>query len=123
LQLTTVLPLVFKDLDMMVDDLQGEKTRRELRGIVGDLKTKLERCRPFYYVIIFSLKHTHSVRTDSRTALLTSKRNIESRNKSNRDELLSSNPPGGERVLDEKSSCVFWPTCYLYTLIVLDPQW
>jgi hypothetical protein len=35
----------------MVDDLQGERNRRELRGIVKDLKTKLERCRPLYYIL------------------------------------------------------------------------
>jgi len=32
-----------QDLEMLVDDLQGEKNRRELRRIVDDFKAKLER--------------------------------------------------------------------------------
>jgi len=32
-----------QDLEMLVDDLQGEKNRRELRRIVDDFKEKLER--------------------------------------------------------------------------------
>jgi len=32
-----------QDLEMRVDDLQGEKNRRELRRIVDDFKAKLER--------------------------------------------------------------------------------
>jgi hypothetical protein len=48
---------------MMVDDLHGEKNRRELRGVVEDLKTKLERCFPLHPVTIFNLttdvQYTH----------------------------------------------------------------
>lgn len=57
----------------------------------------------------------HSIRTDGRIALLTSKRNIESRSKSNRDELLSSNVAKEEGAFNEKSSYVFRSTSYLYT--------
>ena len=32
-----------QELEMMVDDLHGEKKRKELWGIVDEFKTKLER--------------------------------------------------------------------------------
>ena len=35
-------------LEIMIDDLQGEKNRRELRGIVDDFNKKLARCGLFY---------------------------------------------------------------------------
>jgi len=40
----------------MVDDLQGEKNRRELCGIVEALKKKLERCCRLRRVIITTLR-------------------------------------------------------------------
>ena len=40
---------------MMIDDLQGEKKRQELRRLVDVLKTKLERSCPLNYVIISTL--------------------------------------------------------------------
>lgn len=49
---------------------------------------------------------------ESRIALLTSKRSIESRSRSNRDELLSSTSSGKDQVVSEKSSYVFCPTFY-----------
>ena len=48
---------------MMVDDLQGEKNRQELCGIVEELKEKLERCCPLHHVIITTLR-TYTQCTD-----------------------------------------------------------
>ncbi|KAF8809472.1 Sec20-domain-containing protein [Phlegmacium glaucopus] len=59
-------------LEIMVDDLQGEKKRRELRRIVDDFNKKLA-----------------SLRQETRVALLTSKRNIDARSKSNKEDLLA----------------------------------
>ncbi|KIM45396.1 hypothetical protein M413DRAFT_442068 [Hebeloma cylindrosporum] len=69
---TIALTQQIETLDMMVDDLQGGKLRKELREIVTDFQKKLER-----------------LRKDTRAALLASKRAIDSRAKSNRDELLT----------------------------------
>ncbi|KAF8195110.1 Sec20-domain-containing protein [Pholiota molesta] len=69
---TLALSRQIETLGMMVDDQQGEKTRRELREIVNDLQGKLE-----------------SLRKDTRAALLASKRAIDANLKSNRDELLT----------------------------------
>lgn len=60
---------------------------------------------------LFNLTIDNSIRKDSRMALLTSKRNIESRSKSNRDELFALNAPGKEQ-FNEKSSYAFPPNAH-----------
>ncbi|KAF8971834.1 Sec20-domain-containing protein [Flammula alnicola] len=69
---TVALTRQIEALDTMVDDQPGEKNRRELRELVNDFQQKLD-----------------SLRKDTRAALLASKRTIDSRTKSNRDELLA----------------------------------
>jgi protein transport protein SEC20 len=100
---------------MMVDDLHGEKKRKVLWGIVDDFKTKLERwgspsLLPNFDLIAGKL----SLRKDIRTALLTSKRAIDSRSKSNRDELLAfSSTQEKQETLNEKSTYVRYSLCSL----------
>jgi len=69
---TVALTRQVETLEIMVDDLQGEKNRRELRRIVDDFNKKLA-----------------SLRQETRAALLTSKRAIDARSKSNKEDLLS----------------------------------
>ncbi|KAF8893687.1 Sec20-domain-containing protein [Gymnopilus junonius] len=70
---TILLTRQVEDLDLMVDDLRGEKNRKELREMVTDFREKLD-----------------LLRVETRAALLSSKKAIDQRAKSNRDELLAS---------------------------------
>ncbi|KAJ7033750.1 Sec20-domain-containing protein [Mycena alexandri] len=72
-------------LDVLVDDQKGSKNRRELKGIVEDLNERLA-----------------NLRREARSALLESKRTIDSLRKSHRDELLSSNAVSEKREFNEK---------------------
>ncbi|KAJ6488034.1 Sec20-domain-containing protein, partial [Mycena sanguinolenta] len=67
-------------LDVLVDDQKGSKNRRELKAIVDDFNENLA-----------------NLRRESRTALLESKRTIDSLSKSNREELLSSSAVSEKR--------------------------
>ncbi|KAF7344582.1 Protein transport protein sec20 [Mycena sanguinolenta] len=67
-------------LDVLVDDQNGSKNRRELKAIVDDFNENLA-----------------NLRRESRTALLESKRTIDSLSKSNREELLSSSAVSEKR--------------------------
>jgi len=60
-----------EELDAMIDDQRGEKTRRDLSNVVEEFRRELV-----------------DLRTDMRTAILTSKRAVDALKKSNRDELL-----------------------------------
>ncbi|KAF9078710.1 Sec20-domain-containing protein [Rhodocollybia butyracea] len=62
-----------ESLDVMVDDQKGQRNRTELRSVIEELKDNLAR-----------------LRKDYRTAMLTSKRTIDSSSLSNRNELLAS---------------------------------
>ncbi|KAF8167292.1 Sec20-domain-containing protein [Crassisporium funariophilum] len=79
---TVALTRQIAAIELAVDDQQGENSRRELRGIVDDFKKRLG-----------------SLRQDTRAALLTSKRAIDARSKSNKEELLAF-----ASVLEEKQS-------------------
>ncbi|KDR85819.1 hypothetical protein GALMADRAFT_234910 [Galerina marginata CBS 339.88] len=79
---TVALTRQIESLDIMVDDQQGEKNRRELREIVVEFRKQLD-----------------SLRRDTRGALLASKRAIDLRSKSNKEELLTFSS-----VLSEKQS-------------------
>ncbi|KAJ7266956.1 Sec20-domain-containing protein [Mycena haematopus] len=72
-------------LDVLIDDQKGSKNRRELKAIVDD----------------FDLNLTN-LRRESRTALLESKRTIDSFSKSNREELFSSSAVSEKRDFNEK---------------------
>ncbi|KAJ7359224.1 Sec20-domain-containing protein, partial [Mycena albidolilacea] len=72
-------------LDVLVDDQKGSKNRRELKAIVDDFNENLV-----------------NLRRESRTALLESKRTIDSLSKSNREELLSSSAVSEKRDFNEK---------------------
>ncbi|KAJ7754458.1 Sec20-domain-containing protein [Mycena metata] len=72
-------------LDVLVDDQKGSKNRRELKAIVEELNENLA-----------------NLRREARSALLESKRTIDSLSKSHRDELLSSNAVSEKRELNEK---------------------
>jgi len=97
----------------MVDDLHGEKKRKELWGIVDEFKTKLERWGSPSLLPNFDLiAGKPSLRKDTRTALLTSKRVIDSRSKSNRDELLAFS--SSQEILNEKSTYVIYSLCSLW---------
>ncbi|KAJ7634790.1 Sec20-domain-containing protein, partial [Roridomyces roridus] len=72
-------------LDVLVEDQKGAKNRRELKGIVDELAQNLV-----------------ALRRDSRAALLTSKRTIDSLSSSQRDELLKSSAVSEKRDLNEK---------------------
>ncbi|KAJ7229143.1 Sec20-domain-containing protein [Mycena pura] len=67
-------------LDVLVDDQRGSKNKRDLKAIVDDLSEKLV-----------------SLRRESRAALLSSKRTIDSLSKSRREELLSSSAVSEKR--------------------------
>ncbi|KAF5313071.1 hypothetical protein D9619_002536 [Psilocybe cf. subviscida] len=76
------------ELEMMVDDQQGEKTRRELWEIVSGFRGKVE-----------------TLRRDTRAALLASKKAIDSRARSNREELLAfSSTPMEKQTSSEKTT-------------------
>ncbi|KAJ3506716.1 hypothetical protein NLJ89_g6712 [Agrocybe chaxingu] len=72
---TALLAKQIEELDISVDDHPGTRTRAELREIVNGLLEKLE-----------------SLRQDTRVALLKSKRAIDARSKSNKEELLARSP-------------------------------
>ncbi|KAJ7692336.1 Sec20-domain-containing protein [Mycena metata] len=72
-------------LDVLVDDQKGSKNRRELKAIVQELNENLA-----------------NLRREARSALLESKRTIDSLSKSHRDELLSSNVVSEKREFNEK---------------------
>ncbi|KAJ7180951.1 hypothetical protein C8R46DRAFT_841906, partial [Mycena filopes] len=74
-------------LGFLVDDQKGAKNRRELKGIVDDLNHSLA-----------------NPRREVRSALLESKRSIDSLSKSHRDELLSSNAVSETRELNERAT-------------------
>ncbi|KAF9535608.1 Sec20-domain-containing protein [Crepidotus variabilis] len=84
---TVLLTQQIEELEMTVDDLSGEKNRRDLKGIVDDFKSKLDR-----------------LRRDTRTALLASKRVIDSKSKSNRDELLATSSISEKQTSSEKTT-------------------
>ncbi|PPQ79393.1 hypothetical protein CVT25_002663 [Psilocybe cyanescens] len=69
---TVALTRQIESLGLMVDDQPGAKTRKELRDIADDFQKKLD-----------------SLRRDTRTALLASKKAMDQLSKSNRDELLA----------------------------------
>jgi len=69
---TVALTRQVETLEIMVDDLQGEKNRRELRKIVEDFNEKLA-----------------SLRQETRAALLASKQAIDAQSKSNKEDLLA----------------------------------
>ncbi|KAH9486206.1 Vesicle transport protein SEC20 [Psilocybe cubensis] len=69
---TVALTRQIESLALMVDDQKGAKTRKELKEIADDFQKKLE-----------------SLRSESRAALLASKKAMDQRSKSNREELLS----------------------------------
>ncbi|KAF7360395.1 Sec20-domain-containing protein [Mycena venus] len=72
-------------LDVLVEDQKGPKNRRELKAIVDDFNENLV-----------------NLRRESRTALLESKRTIDSLSKSHRDELFSSSAVSEKRDFNEK---------------------
>ncbi|KAF8637923.1 hypothetical protein AX17_002544 [Amanita inopinata Kibby_2008] len=72
-------------LDILVWDQQGDKNRRELRGVVDHFKETL----------------VH-LRQESRAALLASKKAIDSQSRSRREELLCSSGAADQRVPNEK---------------------
>jgi protein transport protein SEC20 len=72
-------------LSVLVGDQKGERNRRELGQVVAELEEALAR-----------------LRKDSRTALLSSKRAIDSQNQSRRDELLNSSALNNKQVQNEK---------------------
>ncbi|THV01981.1 Sec20-domain-containing protein [Dendrothele bispora CBS 962.96] len=72
-------------LDVLVDDQRGEKNRRELRRVTEELRDSLLQ-----------------LRKDSRAALLTSKRAIDSMSVSNRAELFKSAAMNEKQTLNEK---------------------
>ncbi|KAF8068870.1 Sec20-domain-containing protein [Lyophyllum atratum] len=72
-------------LDISVGDQRGEKSRTELRRIVNELQEGLAQ-----------------LRRDSRAALLTSKRAIDSQSKSQREELLASSAVTEKQNVNEK---------------------
>ncbi|GLB42367.1 putative sec20-domain-containing protein [Lyophyllum shimeji] len=72
-------------LDLSVGDQRGEKCRMELSRIVDELRDRLAQ-----------------LRRDSRVALLTSKRAIDSQSKSRREELLSSSAATEKGSVNEK---------------------
>ncbi|KAK7044653.1 Sec20-domain-containing protein [Favolaschia claudopus] len=74
-------------LDFLVDDQKGPKNRRELRDIVDGLKDSLA-----------------NLRREGRTALLESKRTIDSLSKSHREELLTSSAVSEKHDTNEKVS-------------------
>ncbi|KAG5644709.1 hypothetical protein DXG03_007932 [Asterophora parasitica] len=74
-----------ESLDISVEDQRGERNRAELRRTVDELQTGLTQ-----------------LRKDFRTALLTSKRAIDSQSKSQRDELLASSAVIEKRNSNEK---------------------
>ncbi|KAG6829708.1 hypothetical protein H0H92_003743 [Tricholoma furcatifolium] len=74
-----------KDLELFISDQRGEKARTELRRIVEELQTTLTQ-----------------LRRDSRAALLTSKRTIDSQSRSQREELLSSSVVNEKVTTNEK---------------------
>ncbi|TFK34478.1 Sec20-domain-containing protein [Crucibulum laeve] len=65
---------IVESLDIMVDDQRGEKDRRALRAVVNEFRAAMVR-----------------LRQDTRAALLTSKRAIDSQSQSQRVELLAPN--------------------------------
>ena len=78
----------------MIDDLQGEKNRRELRRIVDDFNKKLARYGIFYFLAnsnipIYDHIKFKSLQRETRAALLTSKQAIDARSKSNREDLIA----------------------------------
>ncbi|KAF9489247.1 Sec20-domain-containing protein [Pleurotus eryngii] len=73
-----------QSLELLVADQRSEKVRRELQATVSDCQEMLA-----------------SVRRDSRGALLTSKRLLDSLSKSNREELLRSNVVSEKKDVDE----------------------
>ncbi|OCH87234.1 hypothetical protein OBBRIDRAFT_796412 [Obba rivulosa] len=72
-------------LDLAVDDQRTERDRRELRQIVDDLRATLA-----------------SLKKDARSALLASKRAIDTNQLSNREELLKSSAMREKQDLNEK---------------------
>jgi len=72
-------------LDVLVDDQKGSKNRRELKAIVDDFNESLA-----------------NLRRESRTALLESKRTIDSLSKSQREELFRSSAVSEKRDFNEK---------------------
>ncbi|KAG6919824.1 hypothetical protein DXG01_000329 [Tephrocybe rancida] len=72
-------------LDLSIGDQRGEKSRMELRGIVEELQSDLTQ-----------------LRRDSRAALLTSKRAIDSQSGARRDELLTSSTVTEKASTNEK---------------------
>ncbi|KAK7441005.1 Protein transport protein sec20 [Stygiomarasmius scandens] len=74
-----------ESLDVLVDDQRGEKNRRELRRVTEELKDSLSQ-----------------LRKDSRTALLTSKRAIDSMSASNKAELFKTAAMTEKQTLNEK---------------------
>ena len=74
-------------MGFLVDDQQGEKARRELGAIVDTFREALDRC-VLLRLIAIALT-AHRMRKDTRSALLLSKKAIESHRTAHRDELLS----------------------------------
>jgi len=72
-------------LDISVGDLRGERNKRELDGVVRELREALGR-----------------IRQDARAALLASKRTIDSQSKIQRDELFASSAVTEKRSENEK---------------------
>ncbi|KAJ2914811.1 hypothetical protein MD484_g5609, partial [Candolleomyces efflorescens] len=60
-----------ESLSLMIDDQSGERARKELKGVVQKFTDEL-----------------HELRAQTRTAILTSKKAVEARQRSNRDELF-----------------------------------
>ncbi|KAF4612400.1 hypothetical protein D9613_004295 [Agrocybe pediades] len=84
---TVALTRQIDSLNMMVDDLQGEKNRRELKDIASGFQKKLD-----------------TLRRDTRAALLASKKAIDLRSRSNRDELLTSSAMTEKQTSSEKTT-------------------
>jgi protein transport protein SEC20 len=74
-------------LGFLVDDQQGEKARRELRAIVDTFREALDRYGSSS--LIETALTVRRMRKDTRSALLLSKKAIESQRTAHRDELLS----------------------------------
>ncbi|KAK7678316.1 hypothetical protein QCA50_018664 [Cerrena zonata] len=76
---------IVESLDLSVDDQKGERNRQQLRALVDDYTNTLGK-----------------LRREARTAVLTSKRAIDSNKQSNREELLRSSAVREKQDLNEK---------------------
>ncbi|PPR05611.1 hypothetical protein CVT26_009131 [Gymnopilus dilepis] len=92
---TILLSKQIEDLDLMVDDLRGEKNRKELKESVMSFRQKLD-----------------NLKAETRAALLASKKAIDQRARSNREELFASSvlSEKDKQPVNEKSRILLLPS-------------